>query len=62
MYVCICEGLTDKQLKQAIDKDGIRSCQQLRTCLGAGGQCGKCNQQLKAMLQCQSQNEQLATL
>lgn len=52
MYICICEGLTDKDLKKAIDEDDIQSCRQLKACLGAGGQCGKCNPELRALFQC----------
>ncbi len=41
MYVCLCKGITDRQIKAAID-DGVCSMGQLRKTLGVATQCGKC--------------------
>lgn len=41
MYVCLCKGVTDSQIKEAI-YDGATSVGQLRKCLGVASQCGKC--------------------
>lgn len=41
MYVCVCKGITDTQIKAAID-DGAVTLGQLRKTLGVASQCGKC--------------------
>lgn len=41
MYVCLCKGVTDRQIREAIE-DGATSIRQLRNCLGVTSQCGKC--------------------
>jgi bacterioferritin-associated ferredoxin len=41
MYVCLCKGVTDRQIKSAI-AEGATSVGQLRKCLGVASQCGKC--------------------
>ena len=41
MYVCLCHGITDKRLQQAI-RDGARSFEQLQSCTGVATCCGAC--------------------
>lgn len=41
MYVCLCNGVTDRQIKQSI-RDGADSLQDLRDQLGVTSQCGQC--------------------
>lgn len=41
MYVCLCKGVTDKQICKAVD-EGARSIRDLRQQFGVGSQCGKC--------------------
>jgi bacterioferritin-associated ferredoxin len=41
MYVCLCEGVTDGQIREAI-YEGCCSYRDVRTSLGVGTQCGKC--------------------
>ena len=41
MYVCICNGVTDKQIRRAI-AGGAQSVQCLRDELGVASQCGGC--------------------
>ena len=41
MYVCICNGITENQVRTAIDQ-GARSVRDLNRELGVGGECGKC--------------------
>lgn len=41
MYVCLCKGITDKQIVQAVEK-GAASVRELRQQFGLGNQCGKC--------------------
>jgi bacterioferritin-associated ferredoxin len=41
MYVCLCKGITDSQIRAAID-DGASSFREVRNTLGVASQCGKC--------------------
>jgi bacterioferritin-associated ferredoxin len=50
MYVCLCLGITDKTIKQAVLEDGVGNMRQLRKMLGAGSQCGKCVQMAQAII------------
>lgn len=50
MYVCLCKGVTDTQIKAAIC-DGATSVGQLRKCLGVTSQCGKCGITTREILQ-----------
>lgn len=50
MYVCLCKGVTDSQIKEAV-YDGVTSVGQLRKCLGVASQCGKCGITAREILQ-----------
>ncbi|GAC1038092.1 bacterioferritin-associated ferredoxin [Pseudomonas sp. No.117] len=41
MYVCLCRGVTDKQIREAI-YDGCCSYREVRESTGCATQCGKC--------------------
>ena len=41
MYVCLCNGITEGQIRDAVG-DGVRSLRELRQCLGVASCCGKC--------------------
>lgn len=41
MYVCLCKGVTDKAIRDAVD-GGARSWRDVREQTGCAGQCGKC--------------------
>ena len=41
MYICICNEITDTQIKQAV-ADGVGSFQDLQQQLGVAQQCGEC--------------------
>lgn len=41
MYICLCRGVTDRQIQQAIN-NGAETLSHLRKNLGVAGQCGKC--------------------
>lgn len=43
MYVCICNGITDKQIRAAVSR-GVNSLQELRDELGVASQCGGCSE------------------
>lgn len=42
MYICICKNVTDRQIRKAVYEQDVSNLRQLRTCLGACDQCGKC--------------------
>ena len=41
MYVCLCKGITDTQIRAAV-QDGATSVREVRNSLGVASQCGKC--------------------
>ncbi|MEH6634921.1 MAG: bacterioferritin-associated ferredoxin [Halioglobus sp.] len=41
MYVCVCKGITDTQIRAAVE-DGASSLRDVRNTLGVASQCGKC--------------------
>ncbi len=42
MYICICNQVTDSQLREEIER-GSETVHQLRENLGVTSQCGKCS-------------------
>lgn len=46
MYVCLCKGVTDHQIRQTVE-DGARSWRDVQRETGCGTQCGKCAVQAK---------------
>jgi bacterioferritin-associated ferredoxin len=41
MYVCLCKGITDTQIRAAV-ADGASSLREVHNSLGVASQCGKC--------------------
>ncbi len=41
MYVCLCKGITDTQIRDAV-ADGASSLREVHSALGVASQCGKC--------------------
>jgi bacterioferritin-associated ferredoxin len=41
MYVCLCNGITDNQIRTAV-REGASSFKDVRSVLGVASQCGKC--------------------
>ena len=41
MYVCLCNGITEGQIRDAVS-EGARSLRELRQRLGVASCCGKC--------------------
>ena len=46
MYVCICKGVTDRAIREAVQQ-GTITVRGLRKELGCTGQCGKCKRQVR---------------
>ncbi len=41
MYVCVCQAVTDRQVREAVE-NGVQSMRGLREHLGVASECGKC--------------------
>ncbi len=50
MYVCLCKGITDSQIRMAV-ADGATSLRQVRDALGVSTECGKCRCDARQILQ-----------
>jgi bacterioferritin-associated ferredoxin len=49
MYVCLCQGVTDHQIRDAI-YEGCCSYREVRESTGVGTQCGKCACEAKQLV------------
>jgi bacterioferritin-associated ferredoxin len=50
MYVCLCHGITDKAIQQAVREEGIGNLRQLKQHLNVGSQCGRCIQMTQSII------------
>lgn len=50
MYVCLCMGVSDKKILEAI-KTGHDTVKKIRSCTGAASQCCKCLPDIKEILE-----------
>ncbi len=50
MYVCLCRGITDSQIKQAISEGKASCMRSLSTTLGIAADCGRCGKYAKELL------------
>ena len=41
MYICVCNAVTERQVKQAVN-EGADTMRDLRQRLGVAGECGRC--------------------
>ena len=51
MYICLCNGISDKTIRQAVRKHQPQSFQQLRKLVPVGNQCGKCVRAAREIMQ-----------
>lgn len=42
MFVCLCHGITDKQIENVVINQGVGNMRELKAALGVGSQCGSC--------------------
>jgi bacterioferritin-associated ferredoxin len=54
MYVCICNAITDKQIRRAA-RNGVDNLHELREILGVASNCGSCADQAQSILRQASQ-------
>ncbi len=50
MYVCMCYGITDKQIEHAVSMQGVGNVRELREHLQLGAQCGRCIQMAQQVI------------
>ena len=50
MYVCICKSVTDHQIRKSVLNHDVSSLRDLRRCLAACDQCGKCAAEAKKLI------------
>ncbi len=48
-YVCLCNGITDEQVRQAVCR-GARRPKEVYAAAGHAAQCGKCTREILALL------------
>lgn len=49
MYVCICKVVTDRDIREAVER-GVCTMRDLRNTLGVATQCGRCAKSAKTCL------------
>lgn len=55
MYVCICKGITEKQIQEAITSRKSKNPKEVLKALGVGSDCGTCVEDaVKCLLEQQS--------
>ena len=50
MYVCLCKGVNDKAIHQAVSRGEVSSMRDLRQQYGVASQCGCCKDCAKSVL------------
>ena len=56
MYVCICRGITEEQLRDAVETESC-SMQELSSILGVGMDCGTCTEYAYQLLEQMKQQD-----
>ena len=49
MYICLCKGITENAIREAVYQGADRM-RDLTTCLGVSKQCGQCACEIKQIL------------
>lgn len=50
MYVCMCYGVTDSDIKQAVSEHGVGNLRELSGVLSLGSDCGRCVQMAQQII------------
>jgi bacterioferritin-associated ferredoxin len=53
MYVCLCMGITNQAVADAVCA-GARTSKDVAAACGAGSECGRCRQTVRAVIEAQS--------
>ena len=59
MYVCICRGITEKQIRQTVSQQGC-SHEELTAMTGVGADCGTCMAYASELLETMGSGENTA--
>ena len=50
MYICLCNGVTEREIRSCCAEEGACTMRDLERCLGIGANCGKCRPAAKQIL------------
>ena len=50
MYICICNAVTEREIRSCCAEEGARNLRDLERCLGVGTNCGRCRPAAKEIL------------
>ena len=50
MFVCVCHGITDKQIELAVRENGVGNMRDLKKALNVGASCGTCVQMAQTII------------
>ncbi len=50
MYICVCNGITERDIRRACAEEGAQSLLELERCLGVGAGCGLCRSAAQELL------------
>lgn len=50
MYVCLCMGITDKDIEQLVIEQGVGSVREMKKHLPVAGQCGTCAKVVQSVI------------
>ena len=42
MYICLCNAVTEREIRSCCAEEGARNLRDLERCLGVGSNCGRC--------------------
>jgi bacterioferritin-associated ferredoxin len=56
MYVCLCAGVTNQTVADAVTA-GARTSRDVAAACGAGSECGRCRRTVRAVIEAQSAAE-----
>jgi bacterioferritin-associated ferredoxin len=50
MFICMCYGVTDKTIREAVQSQGVGNLRELRQHVELGSNCGKCVQMAQQII------------
>ncbi|WP_416776985.1 bacterioferritin-associated ferredoxin [Xenorhabdus budapestensis] len=57
MYICLCNAINDKTIRNAVRQQHVRSIRELKSFVPVGSDCGKCVRQAREII-----NEEISLL
>lgn len=55
MYVCLCNGISDRQIREIVDR-GANSLGEVQTYLPVANCCGRCEQSAREVIDCHKES------